>query len=194
MNIGKLKHFITKKLETELSDKLTYHNVKHTLHVLKAVNQYIKRMKIGSYNAHLLRTAAIMHDTGFIWDFDRHEEESINFAVKILPDWNYTNQDIKKITGMINATRKPQKPANILEQILADSDLDYLGTESFYKNGNKLYNELLAFNKISNEEEWDKIQVEFLRDHQYHTPFAIKNRNPVKQKYLKEILDKRGWK
>lgn len=194
MNIGKLKHFITKKLETELSDKLTYHGVHHTLHVLKLCNQYIKRMHIGKSDAHLLRTAALLHDIGYIWDFDKHEDESIKYTSKILPEFNYTNHEIDMITGMINATRKPQKPANILEQILADADLDYLGTESFYKNGNKLYNELLAFNKISNEEEWDKMQVEFLTDHHYYTPFAIKNRKPVKQKYLKEILDKRGWK
>lgn len=151
-------------------------------------------MKIGEYDAYLLRTATIFHDTGFLWDFDKHEEESIKYTVKILPDWNYTKQEIEKITGIINATKKPQKPTNTLEQILADSDLDYLGTESFYKIGNKLYNELLAYNKISNKEDWDRIQVEFLRNHHYHTPFAIKHREPVKQKYLNEILDKRGWK
>ncbi len=194
MNTRKLKQFIITKLESELSEKLIYHGFHHTLHVLKSCNQYIKRMHIGTHDAYLLRTAAIMHDTGFIWGFDNHEDESITYTRNILPDWNYSEQEIDKIIGMINATKKPQTPSTVLEQILADSDLDYLGTEYFYKIGNKLYNELLAFNKISNEEEWDRIQVQFLRDHHYHTPFAIKYRTPVKQKYLKEILDKWGWK
>ncbi len=194
MNTGKLKRFITNKLESELSDKLTYHSVHHTLYVLKSCNQYIKRMHIGAHDAYLLRTAALMHDTGFIWDFDKHENASINYTIKLLPAWNYSDHEINMIIEMINATKKPQTPSNILEQILADSDLDYLGTKYFYKVGNKLYKELLAYNKISTEEDWNMIQVQFLREHKYHTPFAIKYREPVKQKYLKEILDKWGWK
>jgi predicted metal-dependent HD superfamily phosphohydrolase len=151
-------------------------------------------MKIDVHDAYLLRTAALMHDTGFIWDFDNHEDKSIAFTTKTLPDWNYSKLEIDKIVGMINATKKPQIPTNTLEQILADSDLDYLGTKYFYKIGNKLYKELLAYNKISNEEDWNMIQVQFLREHKYHTPFAIKYREPVKQKHLNEILDKWGWK
>ncbi|HPE76318.1 MAG TPA: HD domain-containing protein [Draconibacterium sp.] len=194
MNTGKLKRFIINKLQSELSDKLTYHGVQHTLHVLKMCNKYIKRMHIEAHDAYLLRTAALLHDTGFIWDFDNHENASINYTAKLLPDWNYSDHEINLIIDMINATKKPQLTSNILEEILADSDLDYLGTNYFYKVGNKLYKELLAYNKISTEEEWDKIQVQFLRDHHYHTPFAQKYREPVKQKHLNEILDKWGWK
>jgi len=194
MNTGKLKHFIIKNLESELSDKLTYHSVHHTVHVLKLCNQYIKRMHIEAHDAYLLRTAALLHDTGFIWDFDMHENASINYTAKLLPDWNYSDNEIEMIIEMINATKKPQSPSNILEQILADSDLDYLGTKYFYTIGNKLYKELLAYNKISNEEDWDRVQVQFLQEHHYHTAFARKYREPVKQKYLNEILDKWGWK
>jgi len=80
-----------------------------------------------------------------------------------------------------------------VEQIIADSDLDYLGTDYFYKIGNKLYNELKAYNRITNEEQWDRLQVNFLQNHRFHTPFAIKHREPVKRKYLNEILEKWGW-
>ena len=194
MNIGKLKRFIIEKLKKELSEKLTYHGALHTLYVLKSCNQYIKRMQIGANDAYLLRTAAIMHDTGFMWNFDNHEDESIKYTKELLPGWNYSSSDIDKIVGMIQATKKPQQPKNALEQILADSDLDYLGTEYFYTIGNKLYTELLAINKISTKEEWNRLQVTFLQEHKYHTPFAIKYRKPVKQKYLKEIMDKWGWK
>lgn len=192
MNIRKLKRFITEKLKAELSDKLMYHSVHHTLHVLYSCNQYIKRMNIGAVDAYLLRTAALMHDTGYIWAYDNHEDESIRFTKELLPRWNYSKNEIEKIVGMINATKKAQTPLNILEQILTDSDLDYLGTDSFYKEGKKLYLELQAYNQISNEEEWDRLQIIFLQNHQFHTPFAKKHRDPVKQKYLREIMDKWG--
>lgn len=193
MNTGKLKKFILGKLETELSDNLTYHGVLHTMHVLKSCNQYINRMHIGAADAYLLRTAAIMHDTGFIWNFENHEEESIKYTKVLLPRWNYTKVEIEQIVGMIKATIIPQTPLNVLEQILADSDLDYLGTDLFYKIGNKLYSELLTYNKISTDEEWDRLQVRFLQNHHFHTPFAKKHREPVKQKNSNEILKKWGW-
>jgi HD superfamily phosphodiesterase len=193
MNTGKLKKFILHKLESELSDKLTYHGVNHTKYVLLSCDKYIKRMHISAGNAYLLRTAAIMHDTGYIWTFDTHEDESIKYARKLLPEWNYTNAEIEIIAGIIEATKIPQKPLNILEQIIGDADLDYLGTDFFYKIGNKLYNELLAYNKVTTEEQWDRIQVRFLQNHRFHTPFAKKYREPVKQKYLNEILEKWGW-
>jgi HD superfamily phosphodiesterase len=193
MNTGKLKKFILGKLETELSVKLTYHGANHTKYVLNSCEKYIKRMHIAAGDAYLLRTAAIMHDTGYIWTFDNHEDESIKFVMELLPKWNYSDKEIERIVGMISATKIPQTPKNILEQIIGDSDLDYLGSDFFYKIGNKIYNELLAYNKITTEEQWDRLQVKFLQNHQFHTPFAKKHREPVKQKYLNEILVKWGW-
>lgn len=190
MNTGKLKLFITEKLKKELSDKLTYHGVHHTLHVLNTCNQYIKRMHLQPDDAYLLRTAAIMHDTGFIWDFERHEEESINYTKALLPKWNYSKTEIEKIVSMIKATKIPQNPVTPLEEILADSDLDYLGSELFYKIGDKLFKELVTYNKISTEKEWDFLQIRFLKKHKYHTPFAKKYREPLKQKHLDELISK----
>lgn len=190
MNIKKLKKFIFGKLSEELSDKLTYHGVHHTKDVLDACNQYIKRMNISPKDAYLLRTAALMHDTGFIQTYENHEEESIKLAKEILPQWDYTDDDIEVIAGMIRATKIPQLPQNTLENIIGDADLDYLGTSSFYTIGDTLFRELMAFNKISNEEQWDKIQVKFLKNHTYHTDYAKKNREPLKQKHLNELIKK----
>jgi len=193
MNIGKLKRFILKKLGEELSPLLTYHGVHHTVSVLNICNKYVRRMKILPHDAYLLRTAALMHDTGFMWTFEEHEERSIKYANEILPGWGYSKKEIEIIAGMIRATKIPQKPNTVLEDIIGDADLDYLGTDKFYPVGERLYHELLAHNKISNHEDWDRIQVKFLQNHKYHTAFAVKHREPVKQKYLKQIIDKWGW-
>lgn len=194
MNTRRLKKFVLEKINTELSDKHTYHGVNHTKHVLKVCNKYIKRMKIPAHDAYLLRTAALMHDFGFIKTYENHEEESIMYVKQVLPEWDYSEKDVDIIAGMINATIIPQKPKTELEQILGDADLDYLGTDAFYAIGQKLYNELLAFNKITNEEEWNRLQISFLQNHHFHTPFAKKHREPVKQKYLKELIEKWGNK
>lgn len=187
MKITILKNFIIQKLTEELSENLTYHGVKHTLVVLNVCNQFIKRMKIAPHHAYLIRTAALLHDTGFIRTYDNHEEQSIIFAREILPDWNYSERDIEIVAGMIRATKIPQNPKNMLEGILADADLDYLGTSSYYEIADTLRTELLLHKKIKSEIEWITLQIDFLEKHRYYTAFSQKYREPVKQKYFSEI-------
>ena len=114
----------------------------------------------------------------------------MEYAKKILPKWNFSENEIEKINSIIRATKIPQKPTNILENIIGDSDLDYLGTAAFYTISETLYEESLAFGIIASREEWDILQIKFLQNHQYHTPFAQKFREPVKQKHLYELLKK----
>lgn len=187
-NTGKLKRYISNLLNEKLSDLLSYHGTHHTLHVLDTCQKYIKRMHVPPYDAYLLRTAALLHDTGYIVSSDNHEEESVNIARKILPDWNYTDLEIDRIIGMIRATKIPQKPTNILECILADSDLDYLGTDEFYPISQTLFQELKNLGVIHSMQQWDEMQIRFLQNHNYHTPFAKKYKEPIKQQHLREIL------
>lgn len=190
MELDKLKKYILDKLDNNLSEKLTYHGIHHTLKVFSVCEEYVERMKISSTDATLLFTAALMHDTGFIINYDNHEEASILYAKGILPAWNYSLEEIEKIAGMIRATKIPQKPTNLLEQILADADLDYLGTDLFDSVGETLFKELVAFGKISNKKQWNEIQIKFLQQHKYHTQFAKENREPMKKAHLQKLLNK----
>lgn len=190
MNIAKLEEFILKKLSNELSEKLTYHGVHHTISVLENCRQYIRRMEINEKDAFLLETAALMHDTGYLIAVNDHEERSKEYIKGMLPGWNYSSDEIERINGMIEATKIPQKPANVLEQIIGDSDLDYLGTDAFDRISETLYSELFALNKIKNREQWDELQIRFLQSHRYHTPFAKEHREPVKQKHLEDLIRK----
>ena len=121
MNIAKLKKHIIRQLGKRLSDQLTYHSVNHTLCVLHNCNIYIRRMKIAHEAAHLLRTAALMHDTGFMSQYEDHEEQSIRYVNEVLPAWDYTYEQIEIISGIIRATKIPQQPKNVLEDIIKNT-------------------------------------------------------------------------
>jgi HD superfamily phosphodiesterase len=191
MKTSKLKTYIIQKLKSEISPALSYHGVHHTIEVLDVCNEYIKRLKIDRSKAGLLRTAALFHDTGFIWTYTHHEERGAEFAREILPAWGYQDDEIEAIGNMIMATKIPQNPRNLLEEILCDADLDYLGTNRFFTTGKTLYQELFTHNVIQDEVMWDQLQINFLSNHLYHTDFAKKNREPVKRKYLANIIKKR---
>ena len=193
MTIVGLKKFITSKLKKELSSKLSYHGLHHTLDVLNVCNQYIRRLKISAHDAYLLRTAALMHDVGILWTYNGHEEEGVKYANEILPEYGYNKKELLKIGGMIMSTKIPQQPKTPLEKILCDSDLDYLGTDQFYTIGETLKKEFLAYKVIKTKEDWDRLQVNFLSKHRYHTAYAKKYREPKKQAYINEIKKKWNW-
>ena len=84
-------------------------------------------------------------------------------------------------------TQLPQNPASLLQQIICDADLDYLGRNDFAATGIKLYHEMLALGNIGNEQEWDQLQTSFLKDHRYFTNTSLKNRQPKQEENLRAL-------
>ena len=187
MNFNGVKKMMLQKLKDELPSHLTYHNLSHVLDVIKVTEETAKSEGIKGDNLTLLRTAALFHDSGFIEGPKNHEEVSCNIAQKILPQFDYTQDQINIIKGIIMATKIPQTPHNHLEKIIGDADLDYLGRDDFYSIGNGLFEELKHFGVITNKTEWNLIQKNFIEAHTYHTPTALTNRDQKKRKHLEAI-------
>ncbi|MFE3871063.1 HD domain-containing protein [Flavobacterium sp. ZS1P70] len=176
-------------LKSRLSPFLIYHHWKHTQHVVKIAEYIAQQEHINEADILLLKTAALFHDAGFInTGTEGHEEEGIRLAEKKLPDFGYTKKEIEIISGMIRATIIPQKPKTKLECILADADLEYLGTDNFEHIGNKLYLELKHYNPNLSLEEWNEIQINFLQSHFYHTAYCIHSRTEGKMKNLNQLI------
>ena len=85
MNYHASKAFILDKLENELSDKLTYHGVHHTLDVLYITEELCFLERIGPYESILLKTAALFHDSGFTIGNEEHETLGCRIARAHLP-------------------------------------------------------------------------------------------------------------
>jgi len=183
----RLRKHIIKGLENNLSDKLTYHGVHHTLDVLRVTNNYLRREKIIGRDAKLLRIGALLHDFGFTQTYKDHEAKGCEIAEELMPEYGFTKADIKVVKGLIMATKVPQTPKTKLEKIICDADLDYLGRKDFDPISSSLFQELKNFNILSDSNEWNKLQVSFLEGHAYHTEFARRNRQPVKELRIKAI-------
>jgi uncharacterized protein len=182
-----VEQFILQKLENELSSKLSYHSIHHTLDVRRAAMLIGESESISGHDLALLRIAALFHDSGFIYQYKGHEERGCALVKETLPKFGFDQKDIDAVCGMIMATIVPQKPANVLEQIICDADLDYLGRDDYYPTSMKLYQEFLAYGIVHNEEEWNRIQLRFFESHHYHTKFSKLQREPAKYRHLEDI-------
>ena len=173
---------ILDELSERLPDFLHYHSLDHTIDVANVCNFYIDYYLISDRVADLIRIAAVAHDYGYIFDPKEHEERSIVEVRPMLTE--YSDKDITVIDGLIRATKVPQKPLNLYEQILSDADLDYLGREDYPQLSEALYEEFLYFGVVENQAHWVDVQIRFLEGHQFQTDWAKNNRTENKQKVL----------
>jgi predicted metal-dependent HD superfamily phosphohydrolase len=181
------EQFIFEKISRELPSNLSYHAVHHTLDVLAAAMRIAAAEGLDEEEVKLLRVAVYFHDAGFISTYKGHEEVGCQMAEEILPSFGFDDQMIAQICGMIMATRLPQQPRTVAEQVIADADLDYLGRDDFYPIGETLFREFRIHLGVSDEHEWNRIQINFLRSHSYHTRYAQKLRSTAKAERLKEL-------
>jgi adenylate cyclase len=182
-----IQEIILDKLEKELPDYLFYHNVKHTVDVVTEVELIGWGEGCSDEEILLLKTAGLFHDSGHTIAYDNHEFYGTVFAREMLPKYDYSPEQIERICSIIMATKLPPQPTNLLESIICDSDLDYLGRSDFIPVSNTLYEELKAQNKMGSLNDWNKIQVKFITGHQYFTETARSLREVNKQLQIDRI-------
>lgn len=186
----KAEEAIISKLKNELAEHLTYHSYFHTLDVLNAATQIAATENITPEELSLLRVAAAYHDAGFLEVYKGHEMKSCDYARRDLPAFDFTEDQIELVCGIIMATKIPQSPTTKLQEIIADADLDYLGRSDYTHIAAKLFAELKVQNILKEESEWIKLQESFIQSHHYFTDFSKTNRDPVKKAHLTAIIEK----
>jgi hypothetical protein len=172
-----------------LDSRLKYHNIVHTLDVVKnaeriAIDESIQEEK----QVYLLKIAALYHDTGFLHTYQGHEEESCSIFLTDAEKFDLSIPEKKLICELIMVTKITHVPKTHLEMILRDADLDYLGRTDFPEISERLKAELLLFDIISSDMEWSKRQLGFLKKHHYFTRSSKLSREPLKQQHYLELL------
>ncbi|WP_291784685.1 HD domain-containing protein [Cecembia sp.] len=177
-----------RRLNVGLPFYLTYHNVSHTQYVLDKAIYLAKTEGCNEEELRLISVAALYHDAGFLIGMENHEEKGCRLVETELPEYGFSPEEIEKICGMIMATKTPQNPGNVLERILADADLFYLGTDQYFKMSSLLKKELLHLTPSLDEETWKQIQLNFLKIHHFHTDFGKSTLDPIKQKNVELVM------
>lgn len=173
MQVEEAGAFIIDKLGKELPAYLMYHNVEHTLQVLKHAQAIATAEGITGHKRDLLYTAAYYHDTGFMEAYTGHEEVSCRIASESLPAFGYSPSEIQEVCDTIMATKIPQQPKTPIAEILCDADLYYLGTDDYGLMTEKLYPEFHREGIVKSKAAWQRQQIDFLASHQYFTQTAI---------------------
>ncbi|HEX3007932.1 MAG TPA: adenylate/guanylate cyclase domain-containing protein [Bacteroidales bacterium] len=189
LRIQDLEELVFNKLEAEIPSALAFHNLKHTKDVYTQVELIGRAENITSEEMLTLRTAALMHDTGFIWSYQNHEAKSVEFCRDILPKFKYTDEQIDIICNLIQCTRVNYEPKNKIEGILIDANTDFWGRIDFIPALSNLLDELKLHYPHKNEEDWLMGLLTILENHEYYTDTARRLREVPKAEQIQKIKD-----
>ena len=175
-------------------EKHYYHHFNHALEVSSRAVYLWKKEWLNKEQLELLAIAWLFHDTWFLIQYDNNEFIWAKIAKNFLKSMLYPTDKIEIIERIIMATIPTYKePKDILEKIIKDADLDYLGWEHFLEKANKLKEELEAIKKIKIlNPDWQHGSIKFLREHKYYTKTQQEERDTKKklnEKILQETLD-----
>lgn len=185
----KLENTVLDRLDKELSPHMLYHNSRHTMDVIAQVEVVAQNEKVSDEELLLLKTAALLHDTGFLIEYENHEQNSTIISANILSNFGYSKDQIDQINQLIMATYPSHTPTNLLEMIIKDADLDHLGRDDFFNLSNLLFKEVQFFNEALDKKDWHKKQFKFLIKHKFYTKTGKLLRDKYKLQHIQKLKE-----
>lgn len=192
----KAQQYVNHYFEKNIHHQLPYHNKSHTENVVAAVTQIANHYQLNEHDFFVVITAAWFHDMGYyLGEAKGHEQKGASMAAAFLKDNATDDASIEQVKACIIATQMPQKPTNLLEQIVCDGDLFHLGTDNFGELNKSMKKE--AEEKKGREidkKEWRRGTIALLQWHHYYTDYCQLLLNQKKQENLDKLLKKQKEK
>lgn len=173
-------------------DALPYHNLEHTQTVVSWASQMGRHYQLNERDFFVVVAAAWFHDVGYyVTPGEGHELRGCERAAFFLGTKTVPEELVKDIHGCILATRMPQRPLNLLEEIVCDADLFHLGTDEFSEVNKKVREETeqLTGKKVE-KGVWRESTIALLEKHEYKTEYARDLLNEGKRKNIERLKEK----
>ncbi len=189
--LQEVKEFVLEYFHTHHDSKLVYHNLDHTHSVVEATMQIANHYQLSDKDFFIVCTGAWFHDTGYFEDIQNHEQKGADLAVEFLKKQAVPADVRDSVMQVILSTKMPQRPTNLLENILCDGDLFHLGTEEFTDKRKLMHKEIaLIYGMDTSKKAWRIRDVEFLESQHYHTDYCILLLSDQKQKNIDKLRSK----
>lgn len=184
-----VQNHVKSLFKSNTKPELVYHNLAHTENVVITTTQIANHYQLNDRDFFVVMAAAWFHDIGYFEEANGHEEKGAQQAAAFLASVQVSNTDIEAIKQCILATKLPQAPHNLLEQIVCDADLFHFGTNAFSENNKIIRKECKAlYGDDISKEDWRQKIIELIQSHHYHTDYCRSLLNAKKQENLEVLL------
>jgi len=186
---NKTEQFITDFFKEHMPAEYVYHDLEHTQQVANSVKEISAHYELDQDQIEDLHIATWFHDTGYTEGPEKHEERSCGFATQWMQEQSFSPERIAAVCRLIMATKIPQNPQSLSEQIIGDADLSHLGKTTYWQRCDLVRQEMAYLSgKNMSEKEWVEFEIEFMEKHNFHTAAAQKLYDKRKQKYVRQLL------
>jgi predicted metal-dependent HD superfamily phosphohydrolase len=189
------QQYVTAQYKDHPHPQLVYHNLEHTRQVVAAAEQIAAHYRLEDTDLLVVYIAAWFHDLGYLLgEAKTHEEKGVELAKNFLIVQQVPLNIQQQVSGCIMATKMPQDPNTLLEQIVCDADLFNLGTKDFKNRTKLLHQEMeMTYGKEIPGAVWTEGSLRLLEEQHYHTAYCkalLQQQKEANIAWLKEKLDK----
>ncbi|MFA4869070.1 MAG: Pycsar system effector family protein [Pedobacter sp.] len=189
--LNQLHTYVANLFEANKDERFVYHNIGHTEQVVENTVKIANHYQLSDQDFFIVVAASWFHDMGYLFDCSQHEVRGERMAVTFLEEKGVDKDVINQVSGCIMATKMPQNPSGLLQQIVCDADLFHLGSSSFKGKNKLMRQEAQAFcNKEIDKMEWRIKTIALFKAHHYHTDYCKELLNFKKAQNLAEMEDK----
>jgi predicted metal-dependent HD superfamily phosphohydrolase len=166
--------YVAKQYQERPHPNLVYHNLEHTKLVVAAAQQIAAHYRLEDNDLLVVYVACWFHDLGYlVGETKMHEEKGVEMAREFLNVQQIPENVQQQVAGCIMATKMPQHPQNLLEEIVCDADLFHLGTKEFKERSRLLRQEMeLTLGKEIPGDVWNAGSLRLQESHHYFTAYC----------------------
>jgi len=159
--------------KTRKPDWVKYHTLEHAKAVAKASEEIGVDCGLSGEDLEVVILAAWFHDAGYFEKIEGHEERSVELATSFLEGKGFPQDKIVQVARCIRATKMPQNPKNLIEEVLCDADIAHLASKDFLESTERVRYEIEhQMGRKLAEIEWLTMNTDFVAGHRYHTDCA----------------------
>jgi predicted metal-dependent HD superfamily phosphohydrolase len=188
--LEQLRTHVTWLFQTNKDQRFLYHNYNHTEQVVENTVKLANHYRLSDQDFFIVLSASWFHDIGYLFSTTDHEAKGSALCTDFLKEKGVSQDILDKISGCIMATKMPQSPVGLLQEIVCDADLFHLGTNSFKERNKLMRQEAQAISeKKIDKDLWREKTIGLFNMHHYHTGYGKEILNQKKSENLARLED-----
>ncbi len=189
LRLTDLEEYTFDRLEAELPRGMYFHNAAQARQVYSHAGLLCKAEDLDLEETLMIRTASLLAPLGYISSVENPEKQAAAIAMEVLQDYFYSEKQTNLISNLILSSKWPHAPRNLLEEIMADTSLEYLGRVDYINLYKLLFLEYNEYHKPMEIREWKELQISILGHHDYFTAGAKRLREISADEQIKKIQE-----
>lgn len=162
-----LNKYVFTRLKTELPEDMPFHNAEYAKHQYEYSILISKAENLDLEERLIIKTATLFMSLGYINRQLNIETMSARLARETLPEFGYDENQINTISNILLAAKWPPEAFNLLEKIMTDIRMEYLGRADYIKLQNLLFIETNKYYQPISQERWIEEQIQLLQQHEF---------------------------